>query len=139
MEAYSTDLRERIVWECDLEIDTRGEIAERYGVSTSFIRKLLQRRSSGQSIAPKSHGGGRVFSISRHDLELVRELVVKKPDATLEELCQSLAHAGGSGVRSWTMCRALQRLELPRKKSPFMPASGIRRAFRSCVGSGWRR
>jgi transposase len=139
MEAYSINLRQRIIRECDCGTDTREEIADRFDVSTSFIRKLLQRRRGGQSIVPKPHRGGRASSLSDQDLQQVWKLVKDKPDATLRELSQKLVEAGGSQVRSWTMCRALQRLGLPRKKRLFMPVNETRRVFRNCVGNGWTR
>lgn len=139
MEAYSIDLRERVVAACDEGTETRAEIADRFGVSTSFIRKLLRRRRTSGSIAPKPHGGGGKPSLDERDLQQVRQLVQQKPDATLAELCDRLRDAGGSQVRIWTMCRVLKALKLPRKKSRCMPASGIRRGLRRCARRGWRR
>ena len=141
MEAYSLDLRERVVAACEEGTDTRVEIAERYGVSTSFIRKLLRRKKLSGSIAAKPRAGGRKPSMDENDLQKVRKLVEQQPDATLGELCQQLAAAGGNrSVRPWTMCRALgRRVKLPRKKSPCTPASATRRGFKSCVGNGSRR
>ena len=141
MEAYSIDLRERVVVACDEGTDTRAEIAERYNVSTSFIRKLLRRRrDSNGSIAPKPHAGGGKPSMSQADLQHVRTLIEHRPDATLAELCQRLGEVGGNAeVRPWTMCRALRKLKLPRKKSHCMPASATRRGLPHCGGRGWRR
>ncbi|HVT88879.1 MAG TPA: helix-turn-helix domain-containing protein [Tepidisphaeraceae bacterium] len=137
MEAYSLDLRERVVAACDEGIDTRVEIAERFGVSTSFIRKLLRRKKLTGLIAVKPRAGGRKPSMHENDLQKVRDRVERKPDATLGELCRELAIAGGNrSVRPWTMCR---RLKLPRKKSLCTPASVTRHAFKSCVKTGWRR
>jgi transposase len=136
MEAYSTDLRERVAAACDEGIETGAEIADRFGVSTSFIRKLLRRRRQSGTIAAKPHGGGGKPSLDERDLHEVRQLVAQRPDATLAELCQRLRDAGGSQVRIWTMCRALQRLELPRKKSRCTPASATRRVFRRCARRG---
>jgi transposase len=139
MEAYSIDLRERIAAACDEGTETRAEIAERFGVSTSFIRKLLQRRRTRGTIAPKPRAGGGRPSLDERDLQRVRQLVEQKPDATLTELCQRLRDGGGSHVRIWTMCRALQALALPRKKSRCTPASATRCGLRRCVRPGWRR
>jgi len=58
MEAYSLDLRSRIVQACDENLETRQEIADRFGVCTAFIRRLLQRRRECHSIAAKPHRGG---------------------------------------------------------------------------------
>lgn len=126
MEAYSLDLRERVVRACDDRLGTREEIAEAFGVSVSFITKLLRRRRDEKTIAAKPHSGGGRPSLDEANLKQVRELVGEQPDVTLKELCQRLAKAGGATVRIWTMCRALQRLGLVRKKSLFTPRSGIR-------------
>ena len=58
MRAYSMDLRERVVAACDEGLDTRAEVAERFSVSESWVRRLLQRRRETGSMAPKRHGGG---------------------------------------------------------------------------------
>ena len=140
MEAYSLDLRERVVAACDEGTETRVEIAERFGVSTSFIRKLLRRRHLSGSIAAKPHGGGGKPSLGDRDRLQLLQLVEQKPDATLEELCQQLRDCGGSSVRIWTMCRALLKaLKLPRKKSRCTPVSGTRRGLRRCERPGLRR
>src|SRR4051794_13006103 len=52
------DLRERVVAACDEGLDTRAEVAERFSVSESWIRRLLQRQRETGSIAPKPRGGG---------------------------------------------------------------------------------
>jgi transposase len=64
MAAYSMDLRERVVAACDEGIDTRAAIAERFSVSESWVRRLLQRRRDSGSIAPKPRGGGRTPAFS---------------------------------------------------------------------------
>ena len=59
MKAYSTDLRERVVAACDTRAGTREQIAARFAVSASWVRKLLRQRRDTGSIDPKPHGGGR--------------------------------------------------------------------------------
>ena len=59
MDAYSMDLRERVVAACDARDGTREQIAARFSVSVRWIRELLRRRRETGSIAPKPHGGGR--------------------------------------------------------------------------------
>jgi len=98
------------------------------GVSISFITKLFRRRRDAGTIAPKPRAGGVACSLDDADLRRVRKLVEEQPDATLAELCQRLHARGGATVRPWTMCRALQRLGLVRKKSPFTRRSAIRLA-----------
>lgn len=113
MAAYSRDLRERVVAACDEGGDTRAEIAERFSVSESWVRRLLQRRRETGSITPKPRGGGQPPAFAGEAAERLRQAVAADPDATLKEL------AGASGVACSTSAvdRALKRLGITRKKS----------------------
>jgi transposase len=112
MTPYSQDLRQRI-----LETVQRGEgslrqIARRFLVSLSFVIRLLQTYRRTGSIQPRPHRGGNPAALGPEDLERLRELVRQQPDATLEELRQRL----GVPCSTMTICRALKKLGLPRKK-----------------------
>jgi transposase len=124
MAAYSMDLRERVVAACDEGIDTRAEIAERFSVSESWIRRLLQRRREIGSIAPRPHGGGRPPAFAGEAAQRLRRAVAAGPDATLAEL------AAASGVACGTSAvdRALRRLGITRQKSRGGPPSRIGRS-----------
>jgi transposase len=112
MKAYSQDLRQRILDTVQGGDGTLGQIARRFLVSVSFITRLLQLHRSTGSLEPRPHGGGNPAVLSPEDLEQLRELVQKQPDATLEELRQRL----GVSCSLMTISRALRKLELPRKK-----------------------
>jgi transposase len=123
MTAYSQDLRDRILAALRAQTDTREGIAQTFGVSRSFVQKLWHRwRETGQSSA-KPHGGGRRRAL-RDDSARIRKEVRRQPDATLAELCERVQQAGGAQASPSMMCRELQRLHLPRKKSRSTPASG---------------
>lgn len=113
MAAYSRDLRERVVAACDEGGDTRAEIAERFSVSESWVRRLLQRRRETGSITPKPRGGGQPPAFAGEAAERLRQAVAADPDATLKEL------AGASGVACSTSAvdRTLKRLGITRKIS----------------------
>jgi transposase len=119
MAAYSIDLRERVVAASDEGLDTRAEVAERFSVSESWIRRLLQRRRETGSIAPKPRGGGQPPAFDAQGADRLREAVAADPDATLKEL------AGAVGVACSTSAtdRALRRLGITRKKSRSGPPS----------------
>ena len=119
MEAYSIDLRERVVRACDQRRDTRRQIAERFEVSERWIRDLLRRRRETGSIAPKPHGGGRSPKFEGDSLDRLKELVDQQPDATLEELQE---HSGVEGS-IMSVQRALKRAGYTRKKSRSTPPS----------------
>src|SRR3954447_20884838 len=116
MEALSLDLRARVCQACDEHLETRDEVAERLGVSRSFVQKLLATRRRTGSIAARPRGRGPAPMITESDRRRLRDLVKAKPDATLRELCGSLRQAGGASVSVPTMCRALKALRLVLKK-----------------------
>lgn len=117
MEAYSLDLRERICAACDEGLESRAEVAERFGVSRWFVHKILRQRRTEGSIAPKPRGHGPAPRIGTAQQQCLKRLAREKPDATLAELCARLQQAQGVHVSKPVMCRALQRLGLPLKKS----------------------
>jgi transposase len=119
MAAYSMDLRERVVAACDEGGDTRAEIAERFSVSESWVRRLLQRRRETGSIAPKPRGGGQPPAFDAEAGERLRQAVAADNDATLKEL----AAAGGVACSTSAVDRALRRLGITRKKSRPVPPS----------------
>ena len=140
MEALSLDLRERVCAACDEEVETRQDVAERFGVSRSFVQKLLRRRRELGSPAARPRGRGPAPLIGERDRRRLLGLVKGKPDATLWELCRSLHEgAGGPLVSRATMCRALKALRLPLKKRRCTPRSGTRRGCGRCAGTGRRR
>lgn len=59
MRTYSSDLRERVVRACDAGHLSRVEIAAHFGVSTAWIRRLLQRRRETGSFAALTTKRGR--------------------------------------------------------------------------------
>jgi transposase len=129
MKPYSQDLRDRIIQALEAGTETQRAIAERFCVSGSFVEKLRQRWRGSGSSAPKPHAGGRQGVLKDH-LELLRTEVAQQPDATLAELCDRIVAAQGPRVSPATICRALQRLRLPLKKSRFTPRSATRSVSR---------
>lgn len=113
MRPYSMDLRRRVVAACDRKDGRRIEIAERFGVSTAWIRRLLQRRRETGSIAPLPQNAGRKPALDDRKMERLRRLVARQPDATLRELKSRL----GVTISNGAMIRALRVLKLTLKKS----------------------
>jgi len=113
MKAYSEDLRDRVVRAVDRGGQTHEQIAERFGVSTAWIKKLLRQRRETGSIAPKPHGGGRQPTYRGKALERLKEALAAQPDASLEEL-RDRTRVPASIM---AVFRALQRLGAHRKKS----------------------
>ncbi len=124
MRAYSIDLRQKVVEAYDRGVVSQRQIAETFGVSRSFVEKLLHRRRTTGDIAPLPHGGGGKPVLDDEALTLVRQLVKEEPDATLEELCGAVHRQRGVRVSVSNMCTRLKHMGLPRKKSHSTPQSG---------------
>lgn len=123
MRAYSLDLRQKILRACDQRFGSQRAIAGLFGVSQSFVEKLLRRRRATGDMAPRPHAGGRTATCDEAALGLVRYWLQTHPDATLAELCEQLSTQRGLQVSVPTMSRMTRQLGLPRKKSRSGPAS----------------
>jgi transposase len=118
--AYSPDLRERILADCDGGLTTRAA-ATKYRVSESFIRKLKQQRRQTGAIAPRPPGRKRPPDWLAH-ADRIRAGCRDQPDATLEELRRAL----GLPFSAATLCRALKALRLTLKKKLLRAAEAAR-------------
>ncbi len=130
MKPYSIALREQILQAYDHGFGSQRALAVLFGVSRTFVEKLLQRRRTTGEIAPRPHAGGRQLCCDAAILALVRQWVRESPDATLEELARQLQEPCGLRGSVSTISRLLTRMGLPRKKSHSMPASGTPSASR---------
>ena len=113
MPVYSQDLRKRVFDTLERREGSLRQIAHRFLVSLSFVTRLLEHRRLTGSLEPKPHGGGRPPALGPDDLERLRNLIHEKPDATLEELRQSL----GVTCSLMAISRAVRdKLKITRKK-----------------------
>ena len=110
MRAYSLDLRQRVLADCDRGLSTRA-VATKFSVSESWVRLLKQRRRESGEVAPRVSRPKRQPTLNTH-LDRLRELVAAHPDATLQELHTRL----GVAVCLSTLWAALRRLGLSLKK-----------------------
>jgi transposase len=128
MAAYSIDLRQKIIQAYERRLGSQRALADVFGVSLSFVEKVLRRYRSTGELGPKPHAGGQKPRIDAAAQARIRQMVHEASDVTLAELCARLADITGIRVSLATMCRMVQRLALPRKKNHFMPQSATRRA-----------
>jgi transposase len=111
MRAYSADLRERVLADCDAGIGTRA-VAAKYRVSESWVRRLKQVRRQTGRITPADQRRGPTPGWVAH-AEAIRAAVATAPDATLAEYRQRFALP----LSRSALARALVALGLSRKKS----------------------
>jgi transposase len=142
MAAYSIDLRQKILRACQRHLGSQRRIADVFGVSLAFVEKVVRQHRATGNLAPKPHAGGQKPRLDVTAQAVVQRLVGDNPDATLEELCTGVAAETGVRVSVPTMCRVLQRLGLPRKKSRSMPRNVTRSVSNRrghSINSGSRR
>jgi transposase len=129
MRPHPIELRRRVV---DEHLHNKGsltEVAEQFAVSRTFVCDMVAQYRRTGSVAPHRHGGGRHKLGPKGDTKL-SALVRLDPDATLDELRARLRRSAHIRLTRSGVCRALQRLGLPRKKSRSAPPSRTGRMCR---------
>lgn len=83
---YSIDLREMIIQEKLSGSYTDQEIADKFMIGLTSVKKYIRKYNQGESLIPLKPTG-RPSTISEQDRELIRKYIILHPDATLEEYC----------------------------------------------------
>jgi transposase len=115
MGPYPKELRTRVVAAVEQGDMTIGEVAEIFSGGMTFVKKMLRRQRAGEDLAPRQ-GGGAAPKLTDTDRAWLREAVAQQAEVTLVECQGRLAAQGRGQVSVPTSCRALQQLQLPRKK-----------------------
>ena len=110
MKTYSMDLRVRVLKDVDAGMATSA-VAQKFSVSTAWVRRLKQRRATTGQIGPKPQRRGSIPAAVTY-AEQLREAVRQTPDATLDELRRTLNWP----LSRATLANALIALGLTRKK-----------------------
>jgi transposase len=138
MQAYSLDLRQRVVRAYEQGHDSIATVAERFSVSVGFIKKMLSLKRVTGELTPRGHGGGRRASLSGRQHQLIRRKVHAQNDISLAELQVILQEQAGVSVHVSTICRALRQLDLPHKKRASPPPSVTTTSGRGSGGASVR-
>ena len=107
------DLRIRIVAARDKGGATRQQIADRFGVSLAFVKKILFRRKHFGTIAPFHGKAGRKPVLSPQQQAAMRAHIARNPGATLSEIREAL----GVSCSLPTIFNTLRRMKLTYKKN----------------------
>lgn len=133
MKAYSLDVRCLVINAYESGEGTVEDVAEQFGVGTAFVQKMLRLHRAGENLEPR-HGGGAQAKLTVEARDQLRRAVKTRPDATLRELKEVLSRVCQVAVSAPTVCRALQKLALPRKKRVLSPASAKSRSDKPSGG-----
>ena len=121
---YSGDLRERVLSACEHGRLSRAKIARLFQVAESTVYRWLQAwRREGRGAA-KPHAGGPAPRLDEAALQKLAAIVAEANDLSLAEYAQRLHERTGVAVSGPTVCRALQKLGLRRKKEPAGAGAG---------------
>ncbi len=112
MRAYSADLHQRVLADCDAGMSSR-DAAAKYRASSAWVRRLKQRRRETGSTAPIPQRHGLPPKWAEH-AERIKQSVREAPDAMLAEHRERL----GLGLGISTLWRAIHALGLTVKKKP---------------------
>ena len=118
MPTYSLDLRTRVVAAYRQPSARQAAVAAVFGVSVSFLKKLLRHERQTGSLAPKPASGGRARYLDAEAQAWLVAYVGQHPDVTLAELGQAWQAQGGRPVGQTCLWQVLNEQKLRRKKKP---------------------
>jgi transposase len=119
MRAYSLELRERVLADCQAGESTHS-VAFKHNVSKAWVRRLKQRRRESGEVAPRRPIKKTPPKWHAYADRLI-SLVEQQPDITLRELRERLKVE----VSLQTLSVALRRLKYTLKKKSSEPANKI--------------
>lgn len=118
MKVYPAELRKRVLTAYQNGEGSMNHIAERFMVSLSFVFNLIKNFKQNGHIRPKPHAGGKKPAINKDGYGIIFEIMDKKPDMTLKELCEYYEIESNKKVSKSAMDRTLKKMNITRKKKP---------------------
>jgi transposase len=115
MNAYSEDLRKKIVEAVEERGMPKIEAARTFGVGISSLKRYVATYREGRSLAPKKRPGSKP-KLDEGARKLLEVDLEERPAATLPQRREFLRQACGVEVSDSTVCRVLKRLGWTRKK-----------------------
>jgi transposase len=128
MQAYSLDLRQRVLDACQSG-QSEPEVAARFALSLSSVQRYKRTLRTTGSLTPKPWPG-RAPKIRREQEDDLRALIASRTDWTLASLCDAWKEATGVEVARDVMGRTLARFKITHKKRVASPPSGTRPSAR---------
>ena len=118
MKPYSVDFRQKVVSTYLSGNISVRKLATNFGVGKAFVQKMLKQHHQQGHVNQGKQGGDKKAVLADYSNQII-ELVEKYPDATLAEYCEYWRESEKHIISSSMMCRALQKLNLTRKKKRF--------------------
>jgi transposase len=115
MQAYSVDLRRRIVDALEEAGATIDSVGGRFAVSSASVKPYKRRLHQSGTLAAKPWPG-RSPKLAPAEQGRLKELIASRTDWTLERLCSAWDGQTGARVSISVMARTLARLRITYKK-----------------------
>ena len=134
MKSYSVEFRGKIVKTYQAGDTSVRRVAERFHVACSFVQKLLKQQAEQGHLQPAQQGRPPKTMLDGYETQL-QAMVEKYPDATLSEYCEYWGETYGQWLSRATLCRALNKVKLTRKKRPYAARKQPQNEFKSSGAS----
>lgn len=115
MNAYSEDLRKKIVEAVEKRGMPKAEAARLFGVGISSVKRYVATAKAGRSLAPKKRPGSK-SKMDETAMRLLESDLEERPAATLPQRGEFLRWVAGVRVSDSTVSRMLKRMGFSRKK-----------------------
>ena len=122
MDAYSEDLRRKIVQALQQRHMNKSEAARAFGVSLSSVKRYAKAAREGRSLSP-GKAPGRKPKLDEKAWRLLEADVEERPFAKLPDRQEYLKKVAGVSVSESTLSRALRKMGFGRKKGRWVRAS----------------
>ena len=122
MDAYSEDLRQKIVEALEPRRMNKSEAARAFGVSLSSVKRYAKAVREGRSLSPGKAPGKRP-KLDEKARRLLEANVEERPFAKLSDRQEYLERVAGVRVSESTLSRALRQMGFGRKKGRWVRVS----------------
>jgi len=136
--AYSDDLRRRILEAYARAEGTEAELAQRFRVSLSYVRKIRRQLRRTGKMERIPHHPGRKPKFSEPIRERLRSWLEQQPDLTLVELQDKLGEQKQLAVSVPALWVVLRKMGLRLKKSRSTRKNGTRKPTSSGGTRSWK-
>jgi transposase len=125
--AHSNEWRQKLLQAADRHEFSQTRLAGIFGVSLSWVKRVLRRRRQTGSTELLPFAGGKRPALTGQQQEQVRQYILADTDATLREVQSWLQATETIRLSLPTLSRLLTKLDLPRKKRQYTPPNATRR------------
>lgn len=134
--AYSNELRQKLLQAADRHEFSQTRLAEIFGVSLRWVKRVLRRRQQTGSTELLPFAGGPRPKLTEQQRQQVRHYILADTDATLREGQSWLQATETIRLSLSTLSRLLAKLDLPRKQRHSTRRNAIQRSIRRSAKSG---